>query len=131
MRKRVEAGALCTDALLSYNGLANKSPHKVINHTDISAQTNGSENFSSLLKRDISGTYLNVEPLHLLRCLDEQSFRLNNRQVSDAATFNTALMTAVGKRLTYSELTRRRQAWACWKTKGYVRRCNPFDNGVG
>ena len=80
MKKHVAAGtALYTDALLSYDGLANDYAHKVIDHAeayvDSRVHTNSLENFWSLLKRGISGTYVSVEPFHLFRYLDEQSFR--------------------------------------------------------
>ena len=80
VRKHVEAGAaLYTDALLSYEGLEGEYAHKVVDHAaryvDGQVHTNGLENFWSLLKRGISGTYVSVEPFHLFRYLDEQTFR--------------------------------------------------------
>jgi transposase-like protein len=110
VRKHVEAGAaLYTDALLSYDGLASEYAHKVIDHAvayvDGRVHTNGLENFWSLLKRGISGTYVSVEPFHLFRYLDEQAFRFNNRKATDADRFNMALANVVGKRVTYGELT--------------------------
>ena len=67
--------------------------------------TNGLENFWSLLKRGLSGTYVSVEPFHLFRYLDEQSFRYNNRKgMDDQARFATAMSNVAGKRLTYNEL---------------------------
>ena len=68
--------------------------------------TNGLENFWSLLKRDIKGTYVSVEPFHLFRYLDEQSFRYNTRKSEngDAGRFRLALSKIVGKRLTHDEL---------------------------
>jgi hypothetical protein len=67
--------------------------------------TNGAENFWSLLKRTIKGTYVSVEPFHLGRYLDEQSFRFNEREDSDAGRFKTILASVTGKRLTYKALT--------------------------
>jgi hypothetical protein len=59
-----------------------------------------------LLKRGIHGTYVSIEPFHLFRYLDEQSFRYNNRKnMDDLGRFQTAMSNVVGKRLTYSELT--------------------------
>jgi transposase-like protein len=80
VRKHVEAGAaLYTDALLSYEGLATDYAHKVVDHAsqyvDGRVHTNSLENFWSLLKRGVSGTYVSVEPFHLFRYLDEQMFR--------------------------------------------------------
>jgi transposase-like protein len=82
VKKHVEAGAaLYTDALLSYKGLESDYAHKVVDHAvqyvDGRVHTNGLENFWSLLKRSISGTYVSVEPFHLFRYLDEQGFRYN------------------------------------------------------
>src|SRR6185437_598165 len=102
--------ALYSDALKSYDGLSAEYAHQVIDHAekyvDGRVHTNGLENFWSLLKRGISGTYVSVEPLHLFRYLDEQTFRYNNRKdITDSERFSLALSQIVGKRLTYSELT--------------------------
>jgi len=111
VKKHVEAGsALYTDALLSYEGLAGQYAHKVVDHAveyvNGRIHTNGLENFWSLLKRGISGTYVSVEPFHLFRYLDEQSFRYNNRKnMDDQARFEAALSNVFGHRLTYSALT--------------------------
>ena len=83
--------------------------HSVINHAekyvDGLIHTNGVENFWSLLKRTLKGTYVSVEPFHLFRYLDEQSFRFNTRQGTDADRFIKAATTLTGRRLTYKELT--------------------------
>ena len=111
VRKHVEAGAaLYTDALLSYEGLATDYAHKVVNHAaqyvDGRVHTNSLDNFWSLLKRGVSGTYVSVEPFHLFRYLDEQMFRFNNRKdLDDAGRFDLAVSQIVGKRLTFAELT--------------------------
>ena len=111
VRKHVNAGAaLYTDALLSYEGLASDYAHQVVDHAtqyvDGRVHTNGLENFWSLLKRGISGTYVSVEPFHLFRYLDEQMFRFNNRKdLDDAGRFDLTVSQLVGKRLTFSELT--------------------------
>ena len=111
VRKHVDAGsALYSDALLSYNGLASDYAHKVVDHAvqyvDGRVHTNGLENFWSLLKRGISGTYVSVEPFHLHRYLDEQTFRYNNRKdMNDGQRFELAMSHVFGKRLTYSQLT--------------------------
>ena len=114
VRKHVQAGsALYTDALKSYNGLS-EYEHKVIDHAvayvDGNVHTNGLENFWSLLKRGLNGTYVSVEPFHLFRYLDEQSFRFNNRgtkdaPLQDADRFYLAMSQVSGKRLTYAEVT--------------------------
>jgi hypothetical protein len=67
--------------------------------------TNGIENFWSLLKRSIKGTYVSVEPFHLFRYLDEQSFRFNTRKGKDADRFVQTVKSVSGKRLTYEQLT--------------------------
>ena len=68
--------------------------------------TNGLENFWSLLKRGLNGTYVSVEPFHLFRYVDEQAFRYNNRKdMDDADRFSLAVSQITGKRLTYAELT--------------------------
>ena len=115
VRKRVAAGsALFTDALPSYEGLVRDYAHQVIDHAvayvDGKVHTNNLENFWSLLKRGIRGTYVNVEPFHLFRYLDEQSFRYNTRKdgdrvISDTERFSEAMNHIVGRRLTYSQLT--------------------------
>ncbi|MGI8958547.1 MAG: IS1595 family transposase [Bryobacteraceae bacterium] len=110
VKKHVEAGAaLYTDALLSYDGLASNYAHQVIDHAvqyvDGQVHTNGLENFWSLLKRGISGTYVSVEPFHLFRYLDEQAYRFNHRTMTDAERFDVAVKGIVGKRLTFDQLT--------------------------
>src|ERR1017187_9621221 len=111
VRKHVQAGsALFTDALLSYEGLEGEYAHQVVDHAvryvDGRVHTNGLENFWSLLKRGLSGTYVSVEPFHLFRYLDEQSFRYNNREdMGDGDRFILALSQITGKRLTYEHLT--------------------------
>jgi transposase-like protein len=111
VRKHVTAGAsLYTDALMSYEGLAGEYAHQVVDHAtqyvDGRVHTNGLENFWSLLKRGISGTYVSVEPFHLFRYLDEQMFRFNNRKdLDDKGRFDLTVSQLVGKRLTYADLT--------------------------
>jgi len=109
VRAHVESGAeLFTDALESYNGM-DEYIHQVVDHAekyvDGQIHTNGLENFWCLLKRCIKGTYVSVEPFHLFRYLDEQSFRFNNRKVTDQLRFLAVSRLIVGRRLTYKELT--------------------------
>jgi transposase-like protein len=109
VRKHVEAGsALYTDALQSYNGL-DEFQHQVVDHAvqyvDGRVHTNGLENFWSLLKRGLNGTYVSVEPFHLFRYLDEQAYRFNNRKMTDAERFDMCVKGIVGKRLTFDQLT--------------------------
>lgn len=111
VRKHVEAGAaLYTDALLSYEGLAGDYAHEVVDHAVEyvagKAHTNGLENYWSLLKRSLSGTYVSVEPFHLFRYLDEQAYRYNQRlNMNDFDRFKLACSQIVGKRLTWDVLT--------------------------
>jgi ISXO2-like transposase domain len=67
--------------------------------------TNGLENFWSLLKRGLKGTYVSVEPFHLFRYLDEQAYRFNNRHMTDGERFSLAVDGIVGKRLMFYQLT--------------------------
>ena len=108
--KHVEAGStVYSDALRSYNRLKDEYTHNVINHAETYVRghihTNGIENFWSLLKRSINGTYISVQPFHLFRYLDEQSFRFNNRRATDLDRFIKATQSLTGRRLTYDELT--------------------------
>ncbi|MGH9327997.1 MAG: IS1595 family transposase [Terriglobia bacterium] len=99
-----------TDAWVAYSGLEAQYLHSVIDHAKAYAvenvHTNGLENYWSLLKRTIKGTYVSVEPFHLFRYLDEQAFRYNNRiEMNDADRFELAMYQIAGKRLTYKGLT--------------------------
>jgi transposase-like protein len=98
-----------TDALYSYRGLDADYTHKVVDHAVAYVQdgvhTNGLENFWSLLKRSIRGTYVSVEPFHLHRYLDEQVFRFNERKDDDQGRFLKAWAGVFGKRLCYATLT--------------------------
>ncbi|HUX67527.1 MAG TPA: IS1595 family transposase, partial [Terriglobales bacterium] len=115
MREHVKRGAkVMTDEHAGYNGLEDDFLRGVINHAveyvNGSVHTNGMENYWSLVKRGLNGTYIAVEPFHLFRYLDEQSFRYNNRKdgnrvISDAERFSTLAGQLVGKRLMYSALT--------------------------
>jgi hypothetical protein len=67
--------------------------------------TKGLENFWSLLKRSIHGSYVSVEPFHLFRYLDEQAFRFNNRDMTDGERFIEGMRHIVGRRVTFDELT--------------------------
>src|SRR5271154_1016508 len=112
IRAHVKAGsAIYTDALMSYMGLKQQGfEHQVIDHAeryvDGQVHTNGLENFWSLLKRQLKGTYISVEPFHLFRYLDEQVFRYNFRELAhDGPRFEHLASHLFGKRLTYAEVT--------------------------
>jgi hypothetical protein len=94
----------------SYDRMAQRGyVHHVIDHSekyvDGQVHANGLENFWSLLKRAIKGTYVSIEPFHLFRYLDEEAHRFNNRKGDDAMRFALALKGILGKRLTYTALT--------------------------
>jgi len=112
IREHVKAGAaIFTDEFLSYDGLDIDYRHAVINHAveyvNGNVHTNTIENFWSLLKRGLKGTYVSVEPFHLFRYIDEQAFRYNTRKVSggDSERCSEVASHILGKRLTYAELT--------------------------
>jgi transposase-like protein len=115
VRQHVEAGsALFTDALKSYEGM-NEFEHQVVDHAVEyvrgSVHTNGLENFWSLVKRGLHGTYVSVEPFHLFRYLDEAKYHYYNRKdgegerISDFGRFKSACSQIVGKRVTWNQLT--------------------------
>lgn len=111
VRTHVESGAtIYTDTLPSYNDLKDEYRHEMVDHAIEyvrgNVHTNGLENFWSLLKRTIGGTYVSVEPFHLFRYLDEQAFRFNNREdLDDSGRFVAVMRQIVGRRVTYKQLT--------------------------
>ncbi|MDZ4687861.1 MAG: IS1595 family transposase [Planctomycetaceae bacterium] len=109
IRNVVEAGAtIYTDALRSYEGLEDAYLHDTVDHAREyvrgNVHTNGMENFWSLLKRCINGTYIAVMPWQLCRYVDEQVFRFNERKLTDGQRFDEVMARVVGRRLTYAEL---------------------------
>jgi transposase-like protein len=104
----VSGSALFTDELPSYVAVGKEYVHQVINHAEEyvrgNVHTNSIENFWSLLKRGLKGTYVSVEPFHLFRYLDEQSFRFNTRKDNDQGRFMSALSSTQGKRVEYKDL---------------------------
>ncbi|MEO7029259.1 MAG: IS1595 family transposase [Acidobacteriaceae bacterium] len=100
-----------TDQWPGYDGLAKQFVHETVNHMETyvtagGVHTQAIENFWSLLKRGLQGTYVAVEPIHMDRYLDEQMFRFNNRLGhNDGTRFTKALSQVAGRRLTYRELT--------------------------
>jgi transposase-like protein len=115
VKENVTTGAeVFTDELHGYWGLNEQYKHQIIDHAlkyvDGRVHTNGLENFWSLLKRGLKGTYVAVEPFHLFRYLDEQMFRFNNRAtkdnpLNDADRFDMVVRQIVGKRITFAQLT--------------------------
>jgi hypothetical protein len=101
-----------TDQHVGYDNLhrMNDYVHKTVNHmqeyVNGKVHTQGIENFWSLLKRSLAGTYVAVEPFHLDRYVDEQVFRYNNRRnKADKDRFSKVLSQIAGKRLTFAEVT--------------------------
>jgi hypothetical protein len=110
VREYIEGGSyVYSDAWVAYNGLDREYVHQVIDHAETyvngNVHTNGIENFWSLLKRGLKGTYISVEPFHLFRYLDEQAFRFNERKQNDGGRFISAMQGITGKRVTYDKLT--------------------------
>lgn len=110
VKENIETGSnVYSDNLPSYRQLDAEYIHQVIDHAekyvDGQIHTNSIENFWSLLKRCIKGTYVSVEPFHLFRYLDEQSFRFNKRTGNDLYRFLEVAKCLTGRRLTFEELT--------------------------
>jgi transposase-like protein len=107
----VEKGStVYSDALKSYRNLgADGFIHEFIDHTEEYVRgrvhTNGLENFWSLFKRALKGTYVSVEAFHLQAYADEQAWRYNNRKLTDGERFDIAVKGIFGKRLTFDQLT--------------------------
>ena len=110
MENVAKGSAVYTDQAIAYETLKSRYIHETVNHIDNyvrgSVHTNCLENFWSLMKRNLAGTYVAVEPFHLDRYLDEQMFRFNNRQnMTDTMRFEKAMSGVFGKRLTLEALT--------------------------
>jgi transposase-like protein len=110
IKNNVELGSqLYTDAHGAYTSFGDMYRHDFVDHAETyvndNVHTNSLENYWSLLKRTIAGTYVAVEPFHLFRYLDEQAFRFNNRAWNDAQRFAAVITAIVGRRLTYAQLT--------------------------
>jgi len=113
VKKHVEDGSrLHTDQHVGYIGLEGTYEHETVDHAveyvNGQVHVNGLENFWSLLKRGLNGTYVSVEPFHLFRYLDERVFTFNQRDRSDFGRFAAVLSAAVGRRLTFAEVTGQR-----------------------
>src|SRR5437868_1544922 len=110
IRDNVESGTeVMTDAFVGYQGLSADYIHQVVNHAIEYVRgrvhTNKMENFWSLVKRALGGTYISVMPFHLFRYLDEQTFRYNYRKRNDRERFLIVCASMDGKRLSYKKLT--------------------------
>jgi transposase-like protein len=110
VRQAIKAGStVYTDQWRGYTGLEDRYDHETVNHVESYVEgrihTNGIENFWSLLKRGLNGTYVSVEPFHLFRYLDERVFTYNERDLTDLGRFSAVLGAISGRRLTYAALT--------------------------
>lgn len=106
----VEPGAaVYTDAFASYKGLGRDYDHRTVDHAvayvEGNVHTNFIENFWSLLKRGLHGTYVSVEPFHLFRYLDERMFTFNMRDLTDLGRFSLVVKQVAGRRMTWDQLT--------------------------
>jgi len=115
LNRLMPGSKIYTDSAKLYKHIPAEFTHRFVDHVklyvDGRVHTNGMENFWSLFKRGLNGTYVAVEPFHLERYLDEQVFRYNHREdalgnkTPDADRFSLAVSQIIGKRLTYAELT--------------------------
>jgi transposase-like protein len=101
------------DKLSEYKNFTHKTVNHINEYVNGRVHTQGIENFWSLLKRGLSGTYVAVEPFHMDSYVDEQVFRYNNRKQSDSRRFEKVLSQVAGKRLTYAELTGKEEGATC------------------
>lgn len=109
MRNVERDAAVYTDENTANASLGIHYDHSMVCHSQGEfvrgrSHINSAENFFSLLKRAIHGTYVAVRPWHLARYCHEQGWRFNWRQLNDAGRFLNALRGVIGKRLTYREL---------------------------
>lgn len=111
VRETVKPGSdIMSDTLPAYTALRDQYNHETVNHAAEEyvrgrVHTQGIENFWSLVKRTLGGTYVSVEPFHLARYLDEQAWRFNERKLTDGQRFRKLASAIVGIRLTWKELT--------------------------
>jgi len=99
-----------TDEAVAYDTLKAKYVHGTVNHIDHyvrgQVHTNCLENFWSLMKRNLAGTYVAVEPFHLDRYLDEQMFRFNKPPKQDRRTaIQQSSLAGCGSSPDYANLT--------------------------
>jgi hypothetical protein len=106
-----------TDALKCYEGL-NEFQREVVDHAVEYVRgefhTNGLENFWSLVKRGLNGTYMSVEPFHLFRYLDEQAFRYNNLNMNDGDRFDIVARQIVGNTVDLGSVTGKCESVGGW-----------------
>lgn len=99
---------LFTDASGAYSAAKLRYIHDFVDHATTYVRglvhVNGIENFWSLVKRMLKGTYVAVAPFHLQAYLDEEAWRFNQRKMNDGERFTAVMKRVVGKRLTFREL---------------------------
>lgn len=127
LSEAVEAGSnLMTDEHTGYNRMHQQYIHEQVNHSIEyvrgNVHTNSIENFWSLMKRTIKGTYISIQAEHLQAYVEEQCFRYNNRETNDQGRFMELIKSISGKRLTWDELIGRQIWWRArkiQKARGY------------
>ncbi len=95
-----------------YSGIGKRfGAHHTVNHSANEYARLGSyihintaENFFSIVKRGITGSFHHVSEAHLHRYMVEFDFRYNNRTISDAERMSKSISGIVGKRLTYRRI---------------------------
>ncbi len=101
-----------TDSHRAYWNLQYTHRHEFVNHmiayVEGHVHTNHVENFWSVLKRTLRGTYINARPQHLARYVEAQVFRFNEREITDGQRFPKVVKGADGKRLTWKALVAKR-----------------------
>ena len=112
VRTRVASKSkLYTDGHKAYGGLKHEFQHSWVSHevgeyVRGRVHTGGIDNFWTLLKRGLAGTYVQVAPEHVSRYVDERVFTFNMRDLTDLGRFQMVLSRISGRRLTYAALTR-------------------------
>lgn len=103
-----EQSNIFTDQSNLYLHLHHDYIHETVHHAREyvrgNVHTNSIENFWSLLKRTIKGTYVSIQAEHLQKYVEEQCFRYNNRETNDQGRFLEMIKSISGKRLTYAQL---------------------------
>lgn len=101
---------IITDEFNGYNDLSKIYKHSTINHknkkyVDGKIHTNTIENFWSIFKRGIIGTYHFVSAKHLQKYCDEFATRHNFMKIGNLEIFKNILSNTDQKRVTYATLT--------------------------
>ena len=105
------ASHLMTDESHVYTAVGREfNGHSTVNHsakeyvkTGGFKHSNTAENFFSIFKRGVIGTYHHMSEAHLGRYCKEFDFRYNTRAMTDSERAALAVKGAVGKRLMYQQ----------------------------